>query len=65
MNDNFLNRSDFAKYTKLSPSTVTRFFNGKFCSPTTVRKILRGLNMSMSEILTYIPNTHSSIQRKR
>lgn len=63
--DNFISRSELARRSELSPATITRMFNKNIFRNTTARKILKGLDMSMSELLCYRTPTIRPTRQRR
>jgi DNA-binding Xre family transcriptional regulator len=54
-----LNYSDMAKLCGISLTTVSRLYNHKKCTPATIKKILRGLQISMDDFLEFsLPGDH-------
>jgi DNA-binding Xre family transcriptional regulator len=54
--DRLISRSELARISGLSPSTITRILNNNVCTQVSSFKILKGLQMTMSEVLLYHNN---------
>ncbi|MDR2339017.1 MAG: helix-turn-helix domain-containing protein [Deltaproteobacteria bacterium] len=61
--DRMLSRCELAKLAKVSPTTITRALNYGEISETTAKKIIRGLRMSMADIMKYRSAT-KKLQKK-